>query len=134
MIQAYKIQFHFQTFEKENNKPSSEKAEIIKQNKKLKAVYQKNQNLEELKKIFYKRHLVPFNQATHEFKNVSYSKRLEEFLFKILWWLTGAIGHYYESDIFGRWQQINTKVIHRVSRPCMTRLLDIEILSILFRC
>ncbi|MFN8318966.1 MAG: hypothetical protein U0V54_06025 [Saprospiraceae bacterium] len=50
----------------------------------------------------------------------------EEFLLKSYDGSQVPIGHYYESDIFGRWQQIN-KVIHESVAPVMTRLLDIEI-------
>ena len=51
---------------------------------------------------------------------------LEEFLLKSYDGSQVPIGHYYESDIFGRWQQIN-KVIQESVAPMMTRLLDIEI-------
>lgn len=50
----------------------------------------------------------------------------EEFLLKSYDGSQVPIGHYYESDIFGRWQQIN-KVIHESVTPIITRLLDIEI-------
>ncbi len=50
----------------------------------------------------------------------------EEFLLKSYDGSQVPIGHYYESDIFGRLQQIN-KVIQESVAPVMIRLLDIEI-------
>ncbi len=50
----------------------------------------------------------------------------KEFLLKTYDGSQVPIGHYYESDIFGRWQQIN-QVIHESVAPMMIRLLDIEI-------
>lgn len=50
----------------------------------------------------------------------------KEFLLKSYDGSQVPIGHYYESDIFGRWQQIN-KVIHESLTHIITRLLEIEI-------